>query len=75
MSVEYTAVGDMFSAGKPRVWLSAVGGAQGFDIAPDGKRLLALLPTASGAALQPEHTLMFVQNSFDELRRRVPLGR
>jgi serine/threonine-protein kinase len=75
MSVEYTAVGDMFSAGKPRVWLSAVGGAQGFDIAPDGKRLLVLMPTASGAAPQPEHTLMFVQNFFDELRRRVPLGR
>lgn len=51
-----------------------MGGAQGFDIAPDGKRLIAFMPTALGNAPKTEHTVVFVQNFFDELRRRVPIA-
>ena len=75
MSVEYTTAGNVFSAGKPRVWLASMSGAQGFDIAPDGKRLIVLMPTGSGGAPKAEHTLVFVQNFFDELRRRVPTSK
>jgi serine/threonine-protein kinase len=73
MSVDYTTKGTVFSAGKPRVWLTSIGGAQGFDIAPDGRRLIAFVPTAPGNGPKTEHTLVFVQNFFDELRRRVPI--
>ena len=75
MSVDYTTTGNVFSAGKPRVWLTSMGGAQGFDIAPDGKRLIAFMPTALGTAPKADHTLVFVQNFFDELRRRVPISK
>jgi hypothetical protein len=36
---------------------------------------MAVLPTVTGSAPQAEHTLIFVQNFFDELRRRVPVAR
>jgi hypothetical protein len=42
----------------------------GFDVAPDG-RLLVMMPTTVEGN-NTEHTLMIVQNFFDELRRRVP---
>jgi len=74
MSVDYKATGNVFSAGKPRVWLTSMGGAQGFDVASDGKRLIAYIPTASGNTSKTEHTFVFVQNFFDELRRRVPIA-
>lgn len=74
MSVSYTTEGGTFAAGKPRVLLAA-SGVRGFDVAPDGKRVMAVLPTVTGSAPQAEHTLIFVQNFFDELRRRVPVAR
>ena len=84
-AVSYKIAGDSFVAGRPRVW-GALGVATGFDLAPDGKRLIVLAPTAEGAVrtnriltvpLVPrqEHTVVFLQNFFDELRRRVPTGR
>jgi serine/threonine-protein kinase len=74
MSVEYKTTNGVFEAGKPRVWLASMGGAQGFDVAPDGKRLIAFVPAAPGPP-KTEHTLVFVQNFFDELRRRVPISK
>jgi hypothetical protein len=47
----------------------------GFDLSPDGKRLIVMTPTAGSEAPKPEHTVVFLQNFFDELRRRVPTGR
>jgi serine/threonine-protein kinase len=73
MSVSYSAPNDSFVTEKPRVWLSGVEGIVGFDLAPDGRRIAAMLPVASKGALKQEHTLVVVQNFFDELRRRVPL--
>ena len=73
MAVAYTANGDAFSTGKPRVRATAPGAAGGFDLAPDG-RLLLMLPTLEPGT-RAEHTLMFVQNFYDELRRRVPVGK
>jgi hypothetical protein len=47
----------------------------GFDLSPDGKRLIVMIPTVGSEAPKPEHTVVFLQNFFDELRRRVPTGR
>ena len=73
MAVAYTATGDSFSPEKPRVLATTTGSAPGFDVAPDG-RLLMMTPTPAEGT-KAEHTLMFVQNFFDELRRRVPVGK
>ena len=75
MSVAYAATGDSFTSEKPRIRLPTLGNAMAFDLAPDGKQVIAVLPAAVGAAPKVEHTLVFVQNFFDELRRRVPVGK
>jgi serine/threonine protein kinase/Tol biopolymer transport system component len=72
MSVTYSASKDSFVTERPRTWLSALGGAIGFDLAPDGRRVAAVMPIAGQGVRRQEHSLMFVQNFFDELRRRVP---
>lgn len=65
--------GDLFLAAKPRLWsetrLGDTGIFQGFDVAPDGKRVLALL-----AAEDPKaQTLVRVLLNVDsELSRRAP---
>ena len=73
MAVAYTSTADSFSPEKPRVRSTTTGSTPGFDVAPDG-RLLLIMPTVAEGT-QAEHTLMFVQNFYDELRRRVPLGK
>jgi hypothetical protein len=45
------------------------------DLAPDGKRVVVVTPVASADAPKQEHEVVFLQNFFDELRRRVPLGK
>ena len=75
MAVSYTASGDVFIAEKPRVWMARLGGLGAlWDVTPDVKRL-AVVSRAGGEAHKEEHTIVFVQNFFDELRRRVPLGK
>jgi Tol biopolymer transport system component len=73
MAAAYNATADSFSNGKPRVLAATPGATPGFDLAPDG-RLLLMMPAAADG-MKAEHTLMFVQNFFDELRRRVPVGK
>ena len=73
MAVRYTTRDGSFLADKPRVWAGNVTGATGFDVAPDGKRLALILPTAARDAPRQDHTVVFVQNILDELRRRAPL--
>jgi serine/threonine-protein kinase len=73
LAVRYMATGDSFSPEKPRVLATTPGAAPGFDVAPDG-RLLMMMPTIADGS-KTDHTLMFLQNFFDELRRRVPVGK
>ena len=80
MAASYTVNGDTFVAEKPRVWIPKLGAAVNanwvaWDLAPDGKRVVVLTPVESAAAPQQEHEVVFLQNFFDELRRRVPLGK
>jgi Tol biopolymer transport system component/predicted Ser/Thr protein kinase len=77
MAVGYSAAGDSFAARKPRVWsetrLLNAGGASVYDLAPDGKRLAAILASDQTGG-EPTH-LTFLLNFFDELRRRVPASK
>jgi serine/threonine-protein kinase len=76
MVASYTVKGDSFLADKPRVWtgkrLVNVGQLRSYDLAPDGKRIAALMPVESAEASKAQHHLVFLLNFFDELRRKVP---
>jgi hypothetical protein len=72
MAVSYAIRGDTFVAEKPRVWIAKLGGTS-WDLAPDGKGVLMLTPVESAEAPKQEHEVVFLENFFDELRRRVPL--
>ena len=78
MVVGCDAKGDSFSAGKPRVWSETrfreIGAFPDFDLAPDGKRLAAMLSDDASGETGPTH-LTFLLNFFDELRRRAPAGK
>jgi serine/threonine protein kinase len=74
MAVNYAVKGDSFVAEKPRVWLSKLGGTQ-WDLAPDGKRMAVLTPVETGERPKQDHEIVFLENFFDELRRRVPLNK
>ena len=73
MAARYTVNGDTFVPEKPRVWIARLGGTA-WDLAPDGSRVVVLAPVESADGPRPEHHVVFLQNFFDELRRRVPLG-
>jgi Tol biopolymer transport system component len=78
MSVDYTVRGEAFVPGKPRVWVAKLGSTTEFptfDLAPDGRHIVFLSPTIGGDVAPPEDSVMFLQNFFDELRRRVPVGK
>ena len=79
MVANYSAKGGSFAAEKPRVWsevslaaLSASTGAIQYDVAPDGKRLLAAT-YAGGATQQNSGHVIFLENFIDELQRKAPL--
>jgi serine/threonine-protein kinase len=78
MAVNYTANGDSFAALKPRVWTETrfrdLGVYSNYDLAPDGKRLAAIVADDASAEKPPTH-LTFLLNFFDELRRRAPVGK
>jgi hypothetical protein len=61
-------------ADKPRVWLAKPGGTE-FDLSSDGKRLAVLTPVQLAEAPKIEHEVVFLENFFDELRRRTPPGK
>jgi len=77
----YTVKGDAFVADKPRMWSETpiagsgvVSPGTNFGLAPDGKRIWALMP-AAGDAQQARNHVVFLLNFFDELRRRAPRGK
>jgi serine/threonine-protein kinase len=74
MAVTYVVKGDSFEADKPRVWIAKLGGTD-WDLSPDGKRVAVLTPVESAEAPKQEHEVVFLENFFDELRRRVPISK
>jgi serine/threonine-protein kinase len=81
LAASYTVKGDTFVADKPRVWIGQLGaglsglGGSTWDVAQDGKRVVVLTRVESADAPKQEHEVVFLLNFFDELRRRVPLGK
>jgi hypothetical protein len=81
MVAGYTVQGDAFSPAKPRLWSEkALASGVTFnnknvDLAPDGKRVVALMPAEGLEAQQSQHDVVFLENFFDELRRRAPVKR
>ena len=79
MVVSYRVKDDSFVAENPRVWSEtkianlALNGAS-YDVAPDGKRIVALIPAETAETQQAQNQVIFLENFFDELRRRVPTG-
>jgi serine/threonine-protein kinase len=73
MVAPYTVRGDSFVVNTPRAWSEQrpvdVGRFdRNFDLAPDGKRVIALMP--AGAPAEAHH-VTFLLNFFDEVRRRM----
>jgi hypothetical protein len=74
MAVKYTVKGNVFVPDKPRVW-AKLGGATDFDLSADGRRLAVIMPVGPSESPKPVHEVTFLFNFFDELRRRVPVGK
>jgi hypothetical protein len=79
MAAAYAVKGDSFVADTPRVWSDRqIAGASSLniDLAPDGKRIVALMPaTESKDAQEAQNHVVYLENFFDELRRKVPVGK
>jgi len=76
MVAAYSVKGDSFVADKPRVWSEKQLGSTGnvtrnVDLAPDGKRIAALIPVEATEAQKPQNHVTFLMNFFDEVRRRT----
>ena len=78
MVADYTVKGGVFVADKPRVWserrLANTGLNQNYDLARDGKRIAALMPAEVSGEQQGQTHVIFLQNFFDEVRRRTAAG-
>ena len=80
MVAGYTVQGDSFVPGKPRLWsekalANTVNFSKNVDLAPDGKRIVALMPAEGSEAQQSRRHVVFLENFFDELRRLAPVKR
>jgi serine/threonine-protein kinase len=79
MVADYTVKRDSFITGKPRIWFSGplanLGLTANFDLAPDGKRVVALLPTGDEEQPKARTHITLMLNFFGELQRRVPTGK
>jgi eukaryotic-like serine/threonine-protein kinase len=75
MVASYVAKGDSFVADKPRVWsekrIANVGLSANYDLASDGKRIIALMPAETADEQKAQNHVIFLENFFDEVRRRT----
>lgn len=73
MVADYTASGDSFTAGGPRLWspgqFTARGPTRNFDIHPDGKRVVVM--KTPDAEVPSINKVSFIFNFFEEVRRKV----
>ena len=78
MVAGYTVQGDVFVPDKPRLWSATalanrIFVSKNVDLAPVGKRIVAVMPAEGGEMRQLRNHVIFLENFFDELRRRAPL--
>jgi serine/threonine-protein kinase len=73
-AVSYTGRAESFTAGKPRLWspvtLPSFGNLSGWDLAPDGKRMAAVLTVAEESQAPATHAVLLL-NFLDELQRKA----
>jgi len=72
----YTVKGDSFVADKPRAWSekqlgSTATHSRNADVAPDGKRIVSLMPVEPQEGQKAQSHVIFLENFFDEVRRRT----
>jgi hypothetical protein len=76
MVVGYQAEGQAFRSERAKPWsekrLANMGSTRNFDLAPDGKRFLVLMPADGPAPTEGQSHVTLLANFFDEVRRRVP---
>jgi len=76
MVATYAAKSDSFVPDRPRVWsdkrLANLGLTSNYDLAPDGKRIAALMPAETPEAQQSQNHVILLLNFADELQRKVP---
>lgn len=80
MVASYAVKGDSFVVDKPRLWsekylAGAVNFVKNVDLAPDGKHVVALMSADTLENQKTQSHVTFLENFFDELRRRVPTGK
>jgi Tol biopolymer transport system component/predicted Ser/Thr protein kinase len=80
MVTDYTATtGGSFSWNKPRMWSDrqtrSVGASLSYALAPDGKHFAVFPPPEPTAEDRGAGHVTFLLNFFDELRRKVPVGK
>ncbi len=80
MVAAYAVKGDSFEADKPRMWSEKqlggdFGGVLNVDLAPDGKRIAALMPVETAEAQKAQNHVTFLENFSDELRRKAPVSK
>lgn len=46
-----------------------------YDLAPDGKRIVAFVPAEAPEVQKAQDYIVFLENFFDELRRKAPVGK
>jgi Tol biopolymer transport system component len=76
MVAAYTVKGDSFVADKPRKWSEkqlggTINAAKNVDLAPDGKRIVALMQVETAEGQKAQNHVIFLENFFDEVRRRT----
>ena len=78
LSAVYADRGDAFASERAQLWSQerladfGVAGSQNFDLAPDGRRVAAIMPAPGVSGQDRRHRVVFLDNFLDELRRRVP---
>ena len=80
MVASYSIKGDSFVSEKQRQWspkplVNIVGSVRNYDLAPDGKRIAALMPADTTDDPGVRSHVTFVLHFFDELERVVPAGK
>ena len=80
MTASYAFKNDSFVADKPRAWspkalVNLVNSSKNFDLAPDGKRIAALMPVETPEDPGAQNHVTFLLNFLDELERRVPAAK
>ena len=80
MVARYAVKDRLFRPEEPRIW-SAVrlpdlgNNFRTFHLAPDGRHIAAMMARQDPVQLNTQNHIVFLQNFFDELRRRVPVNK